>query len=119
MSAFANTGVFMSTSFLILAGIMGLTLAGDYCIKLASDRSDGLTTATFLMGAFLYGIPAVGWFFLMRSHSLAVAGVLYAASTVIMLGALGYFVFREALGLREIAGMLLAISAVVVVSWET
>jgi len=108
----------MSMSFVSLAAIMVLTLAGDYCIKLASDRSDGLTTGTFLLGALLYGIPAVGWFFLMRSHSLAVAGVLYAASTVIMLAGLGYFVFREALGLREVAGMVLAISAVVVVSWE-
>lgn len=56
---------------LILTGIIGVTLVGDYLIKLASQRPGGLTSVTFAVGALLYALPAIGWFYLMRSHSLA------------------------------------------------
>ena len=102
-------------TILILVAITAITLLGDYFIKLASDKPDGLTTHTFAFGLILYGLPAIGWFFLMRSHSLVVIGVLYSASTVLLLAALGGLVFKEAFGCREAVGMMLAISAVIVV----
>ena len=45
-------------------------------------------------------------------------GVMYSASTLILLTMLGYFVFKENLGLREVAGLSLAISAVIVMSYK-
>jgi drug/metabolite transporter (DMT)-like permease len=100
---------------LILVAVTLVTLLGDYFIKLASDKPDGLLSHTFALGLIFYGLPAIGWFFLMRSHSLAAIGVLYSASTILLLAALGVFVFKEAFGWREAVGMLLAISAVLVV----
>jgi multidrug transporter EmrE-like cation transporter len=43
---------------------------------------------------------------------------MYSASTIILLAALGFFVFKEAFGLREVLGISLAIAAVVVMSHE-
>ncbi len=63
----------------------------------------------------MYGLVAIGWFFLMKSNSLATIGVMFSASTIIMMAALGYFVFREPFGLREAFGVMLAIMAVVVI----
>lgn len=103
-------------SALILAAIILTTLIGDYLIKLASQKPSGLVTAKFIVGAILYALPAVGWFYLMRSHSLATIAVLYSAGTILILGGLGYFVFQESLGRREILGMTLAIAAVIAVS---
>lgn len=103
---------------LILAAITGATVAGDYLIKLASGRESGLLTPAFLAGALLYGLPAIGWFFLMRNHSLAAAAVLYSASTILLMTALGTLVFREAFGVREAAGVALAVASVVVMTRE-
>lgn len=105
-------------SMLILLAITVATLIGDYCIKLASERSGGLTSSTFLFGATLYAIPAAGWFFLMRQHSLATIGVFYSASTIVLLAVLGFFVFKESFGLREAIGISLAVASVIVMSHE-
>ncbi|WP_424928541.1 hypothetical protein [Amaricoccus tamworthensis] len=104
---------------LLLVAVSLMTLAGDYFIKLASSRPDGLNSVMFVTGALLYGLPAFGWFFLMRSHSLAAVAVFYSASTLLLMAALGHVVFREPLGLREIIGGTLAIMSVAVMSWET
>lgn len=101
---------------LILAAIIGVTLVGDYLIKLASQRQGGPTSFTFAAGALLYALPAVGWFYLMRSHSLAAIGVYYSSATILILAGLGFFVFDEGFGLRELIGVSLAIAAVAVMS---
>jgi undecaprenyl phosphate-alpha-L-ara4N flippase subunit ArnF len=108
----------MWTSYLILAAITGLTLFGDYAIKIATSKDGGLMSSWFVLGAILYGLPAIGWFYLMKSHSLAMIGVMYSASTIVLLAALGYFVFKEAFGWREVVGLSLAIAAVFVMSHE-
>lgn len=102
----------------ILALITIMTLLGDYCIKLATHNDLGLYSSLFLVGAVLYGLPAVGWFFLMKSHSLAMVGVMYSAATLIMLTLMGYLLFKESLGWREVCGLSLAISAVIVMSYK-
>jgi drug/metabolite transporter (DMT)-like permease len=108
----------MWLSYVILAVITALTLVGDYAIKIASEKDGGLVSWWFLGGAFLYALPAIGWFYLMKSHSLAMIGVMYSASTILLLAALGYFVFKEAFGWREVIGLSLAIASVAVMSHE-
>ena len=107
-----------SYTFLILSGIVVFSVIGDYCIKIASDRDGGVMTLHFLIGAALYTLPAFGWFCLMREHSLASIAVLYSASTMVFLVALGAFVFKESYGLREAIGLALALLSVVVMRYE-
>ena len=108
----------MST-VLILTVVTALTLAGDYCIKVASAGEDGLVSRMFLLGAMLYALPSIGWFFLMRSHSLAAIGVYYSAAVLVLLAVLGAVAFKEAFGLREAVGLSLAVASVVVMSHES
>lgn len=103
-------------SLTILIAITLLTLLADYFIKVASGTRGGLVTPRFLFGAILYGSSAIGWFLLMKSHSLAAIGVMYSAATIMLLTGLGYFVFKEQLGLREIAGVALALASVALMS---
>ena len=102
----------------LLALITIMTLVGDYCIKLATHEDTGLYSPLFMVGAGFYGIPAVGWFFLMKSHSLAMVGVMYSASTLVLLTLMGCVVSKESLGWRELVGLSLAISAVIVMSQD-
>jgi drug/metabolite transporter (DMT)-like permease len=105
-------------SVLIIVLITGLAVIGDFFIKLATGHADGMKSVMFMFGAGLYGVTAIGWFILMRSHSLAAISVFYSAASILLLGALGFFVFKEAFGLREVVGVSLAIASVVVMAYE-
>lgn len=93
-----------------------LTLAGDWLIKHASLHQLGLGHPLFVLGAVLYGLPAVGWYVLMRTQSLSAIGVLYSASTIILLSGLGVLGFGEALSWRTVVGVGLAVASVVVIA---
>jgi drug/metabolite transporter (DMT)-like permease len=100
----------------ILLGLISLTtVVGDYFIKTSTLPQNGMMTASFALGLFFYSITGVGWFFVMRSHSLAAVGVFYSASTIIFLAALGVFVFKETFGMRDALGIALALASVVVI----
>lgn len=103
-------------TYLILLAVICSTFVGDYLIKVSSERTDGLFTLAFILGAVLYGLPAIGFFYLMRNHSLAAVGVFYSTATIVLMVVLGYFVFKEPFGARETIGVLLAIAAVVVMN---
>ena len=105
-------------SALILSSIVILTVIGDYYVKAASQHGGGLLTRAFLIGALLYGLPAIGWYYLMQAHSLAAIGVIYSAVTLMLLAGLGTLIFKEAFGLREVVGLSLAMASLVVMSVE-
>jgi small multidrug resistance pump len=103
-------------AFLVLGIVTIATLLGDYFLKMASGKTDGMTTGWFAAGVVTYALLAIGWYFLMKSNSLATIGVMFSASTILLLSALGYFVFKEQFGIREALGVSLAILAVVVMN---
>lgn len=101
-------------SWLILAAITAFTVIGDYFIKMSSISAHGMVSAYFPLGLIFYGSTGIGWFFMMRSHSLAQIGVLYSAATLLLLAGLGVLVFKESFGLRDGIGIALALASVVV-----
>ena len=97
---------------MVLALITAATLFGDFHIKKSAMSLNGLSSPHLLSGALLYGVTALGWFYLMKSQSLAMIAVLFTASTIIALSVLGYFVFGEQFGKREALGVTFALLAV-------
>ncbi len=96
----------------ILIAIIALTAAGDYAIKYASGRDDPFTSWQFLSGIILYGLPAIGWLFLMREYSLAQIGVIYSSATIIILTVLGVVMFGEKVNPKQLAGIAAAIASI-------
>jgi drug/metabolite transporter (DMT)-like permease len=103
-------------ALLVLVPITVATIAGDYCIKIASGSQSQSSHFMLIAGASLYGASSLGWFVLMHAHSLATIGVLYSATTIIMLAALGHFVFNEPTSTTQLLGLLLAIISVVIMN---
>lgn len=101
-------------SLFILIAIVVAQIGGDYFVKIASTDADGLFSFVFMVGMLLYGATAVGWYFLMRIHSLAEIGVIYSASTLFLLAALGHIAFNESIGLRQLFGLSLAVVSIVI-----
>ncbi|WP_444464326.1 hypothetical protein [Rhodobacter capsulatus] len=105
-------------SYLILAGIVILTIVGDYALKCAALRGWPQAAVWLAGGAALYAATAVGWMWLMQSHNLAQIAVLYSTATILLLTGLGVVVFGETLSMRQIAGLGAAILAVVLMQTE-
>jgi drug/metabolite transporter (DMT)-like permease len=86
---------------------------GDYFLKVASAREQPLGTGWFYLGFALYASTAFGWVFVMRHLKLATISVLYSVSVILLLTVVGVVVFRESLNRSELAGIVLAIAALV------
>ena len=106
----------MPNAFLVLGIVTTVTLLGDYFLKMAADTADGMKTGWFAAGVAIYALLAIGWYCLMKGNSLAAISVMFSASTILLLSALGYFVFKEQFGMRESLGVSLAVLSVVVIN---
>jgi drug/metabolite transporter (DMT)-like permease len=88
-------------------------VVGDYFLKLASNHQQPLATGWFYLGFALYASTAFGWVFVMRHLKLGTISVLYSVSMILLLTAIGVVIFRESLNGFELAGIVLAIAALV------
>ena len=98
-------------AILVTIGFSAVGVIGDYFLKLASQHATPLRSVSFYVGFVVYASTAFGWVFVMQHLKLAVVGVVYSVSMIILLTAIGTFVFKESLGPREIAGLILAIAS--------
>jgi drug/metabolite transporter (DMT)-like permease len=86
---------------------------GDYFLKLASRQENSLRTPWFYVGFALYAATAFGWLFVMKHLKLATISVLYSVSMVVLLTAVGVAVFHESLSYYELAGLVMALGALI------
>jgi|SRR5579862_7074617 len=90
-----------------------LGVLGDYFLKRASEQPDSYRTTMFGIGFIVYASTAFGWVFVMKHLKLATISVLYSVSMVVLLTAIGVVFFRESLNYAEIAGLLMAGAALI------
>jgi small multidrug resistance pump len=100
-------GVLITIAFSVVG------IVGDYFLKRASGETHAFKSLWFYVGISIYASTAIGWVFAMRYLKLATIGVVYAISTIVLLTAVGVVAFRESLSLYEIAGIAMAIGALV------
>lgn len=105
-------------SYLILAGIVALTVMGDYALKYASMKATPALSTWFASGAILYAGTALGWVLLMQSHNLAQIAVLYSSATILALTGVGYAFFGEAISARQAIGLVAALLSVILMGSE-
>ncbi len=98
----------MNNPYLAILGIVTVTVIGDWALKIASMKQNW-ANLHLAMGMGLYMLSGLGFVIAMRHMSLAMVGVWYAVLTVLMMTALGVIVFKEALSMREVFGILFAL----------
>jgi drug/metabolite transporter (DMT)-like permease len=102
-----------TVAVIVTIGFSIVGVLGDYFLKRASEKEDSLATPWFYVGFALYAATAFGWVFVMKHLKLATIGVLYSVSMVVLLTAVGVGFFRESLNYYEIAGLVMAIGALI------
>lgn len=104
---------------LLVAFIAGIVLSlitvfADALIKQASLQKYFSGWPMLFLGALIYGLTALGWFFVMRKMKLSTAGTLYAISVVIFVTLVSVFYFKERISPIEIIGIIMAIISLVI-----
>ena len=100
-------------ALLVTVGFSIVGVVGDYFLKLASGKEQPLRSPAFFIGLLVYSSTAFGWVYVMRHLKLATVGVVYSISMILLLTAMGVFLFREALSLREGIGLVLAVVSLI------
>ncbi len=95
----------------LIATVIGVS--ADALLKLASAERSAFWNRWFLAGCLLTAGFAVVWVLLMQNMKLATAGVFYAATSALLLVAIGTIFFGERLTPGETTGVVMAACAVV------
>lgn len=90
-----------------------LVILGDTFIKIAADHGHPLGARWLAAGCGLYMLSALMWFGAMHHVGLAQAGVAYSMLTLLALAVIGAVWFGEPVGLREAAGIVCALLAMI------
>ena len=95
----------------LIASVIGVS--ADALLKLASAERSPFWNRWFLAGCVLTFGFAIVWVLLMQTMKIATAGVFYAASSALLLVAIGTIFFGERLTPGEATGAVMAACAVV------
>ncbi len=101
---------------LVTVGFSVVGVVGDYFLKLASGGEEPLRSGWFYVGFAVYASTAFGWVFVMRHLKLATVSVVYSVSMVLLLTAMGVVVFRESLNGYEVAGLIMAVASLILLT---
>lgn len=100
---------------LIGIGLSLITVFGDMLVKHASLKPKWTGWLILLAGALIYGLTALGWFFVMRKIKLSTLAITYSVSGVIFLTLVSVFYFREKIHPIEIFAIIMAIISLIII----
>jgi uncharacterized membrane protein len=86
-----------------------VTILGDYFVKKSSLEAGYSGWKLLILGGLLYGISALGWFWVYRVTKVFTVGAIHSLGIIILTIFLSLVIFREKINLMEIAGLLLGI----------
>jgi len=103
-------------SYIFVFGMTIVGVVGDSFLKHAGDGEKYIDWTWFTTGFVIYALTAFGWFYIMKEMKLSDLGVAYALSNVILLVLAGVFIFGERLNVYEVAGLVMAIGAILLLA---
>lgn len=99
--------------------VLLLSVAGvlaDYSLKVASTKHNATANGFFLAGAAIYALTAFGWVWAMPHLKLSQLGAFYSVSSVLLLTLVGVVFFKETLQVKEIIGIALGITSLILIT---
>lgn len=91
-----------------------LSVAGDYLIKKSSLLGGVFGWKHLAAGCMVYGISAVGWFWVYRYAKIFTVGAFYSLGVIAVSIILSLVVFKEKINSWEIFGLVLGTVACVI-----
>lgn len=96
-------------TILISSAMVILTIIGDYLVKKASMLQYFHGWKLLLLGGILYGVSAIGWFYVYRTTKVFTVGAIHSFGIIILTIVLSAIVFKEKIDRWEVLGIFLGI----------
>lgn len=103
-------------SYIIVFSLSAITVWGDFLIKTSSIKQGYSGWKYLLLAIVVYGLTAVGFFFVLRDMKLFTAGAFYAVGVVLLVTIMSVFYFHEKISSIEILGIFFAITSLVLLA---
>ena len=100
-------------AFLVAILLSAVTVFADSFVKKSSSLGT-VYNKWLLAGGLIYGLTAIGWFFVMKDLKLSTLGVVYGVSCIILLTLVSVFVFNKKLSILEIVGIILGVISMII-----
>ena len=99
--------------FLLIIALELVSIFADYLIKRASLQAGWVGWKPLLIGGFIYGATAIGWFYAMRVYKLFTINMFHSFFVIAVSILMSQFIFGEKLTMRELVGIALGIASIV------
>ena len=93
--------------------LSAVAILGDVCLKHSAVSKN---VWFLVIGIILYSIDAYFWYLIYKTEKFSTVAVVYSVFTILLSIVLGVLLFHEKISVREIAGILLGISSVALLS---
>ncbi len=103
-------------AFSLGIGLSVMTIFADMLIKNASLQKSFSGWQMLFVGALIYGLTALGWFWVMRNMKLSTLGVLYGVSCIVLITIVSVFYYKEAIRPIEVFGIVLAVISIIILA---
>ncbi len=103
-------------AFLLVELLCVIGVLADYFLKIAGSGQSFIEYRPFIFGFFFHASTAFGWFLVLKYMRFVEVGAFYSVSMVLMLTAIGVYQFNEELHPREILGILLAVTSLLLLA---
>jgi drug/metabolite transporter (DMT)-like permease len=99
----------MLKTVLISIAMVIMGIIGDFFIKKASMFQSFTGWKLLVAGGLLYGLSAIGWFYVYRTTKVFTVGAIHSFGIIILSIILSLVIFKEKINSWEILGLLLGI----------
>lgn len=90
---------------LMVVFMAGVSIAGDYFLKLAGNGEKFIDVKLFLIGGIIFSLSTIGWFFALKYVKFGNAGIIYGVSVALLAVVVGILFFNEKLSICEVVGV--------------
>jgi uncharacterized membrane protein len=90
-----------------------VAITGDYFVKKSSISPGYSGWKQLLVGGLLYGVSALGWFWVYRSAKVFTVGAIHSFGVIILTIFLSLVIFKEKINLMEMVGILFGIISLI------
>lgn len=97
---------------LLVIFMAGVSIAGDYFLKLAGNGTKFIDFKFFFIGGIIFTLSTIGWFFALKYVKLGTAGIVYGVSVTLLAVAIGSLCFDERLNIYEVVGVVSGIFSI-------
>lgn len=103
-------------NILVVVCVTTIAIWGDTFLKSATTSTGIKHVFDLTMGVVIYALVAFGFYYMYKLMDFSSSGVIYALVSILLYMGVGLFLYKEAINMYEVIGIILAITSIFLLS---